>query len=164
MALRFRSRHLRATMTNRLTTRFTTLGWVTAPINFGADPIAILDYQPDERGDVVTSNTVAVSIGNVINDKDEEIGAGLRSGFYPVFIDVYMATQALADAVCDDVRDIFDQQIFPLVDQVDGSDSGEWIEVEEVLGPDRPAAAASIDQFKRYWRTMRVGARLYYAP
>ena len=173
MAIRHRSRHLRATLFHKVIDDLTTLGWVTAPVNFGADPVTVLDYQPDERQQAVVKNTVAVSLGDVVNDVDEELGAsggGLRSAFIPVFIDVYMAEQALADAICDDLRDIFDNQIFPLIDQVTGAPSVDpltalpnaQIEIEEVLGPDRPAGAAAADQFKRYWRIIKLGVRLYY--
>lgn len=173
MPIRHRSRHLRATLFNKLSTELDTLGWVTTPVNFGAAPLTLLDYQPDERGEIVTTNTVAVSIGDVVNDTDEELGCesgGLRSAWYPVFVDVFMADQALSDAVCDDVRDIFDQQVFPLVDQITGTvldlahtADPVTIDIEEVLGPDRPIAGnGSIEQFKRYWRIMRLGCRVYY--
>ena len=163
-ATRFRSRHLRATMFNMISTELTALGWITPPINFNADPITVIDYQPDERGEILAGNTVAVSLGDVVNDVDEEIGAGLRSAFYPVFVDVYMATQALSDAVCDDVRAIFDTQYFFLVDQITGLPTTEQIEIDQVIGPDRPAGSASLEQFKKYWRIMRIGTRLYYNP
>jgi hypothetical protein len=163
--LRHRSRHLRATIFHKVQTNLVTLGWVNAPINFGSAPVTVVDYQPDERNEAVKTNTVAVSLGDVVNDADEELGAqagGLRSAFYPVFVDVYMAEQALSDAICDDIRDIFDAAIFPLVDQIDGTDSGERIEIEEVIGPDRPTGLNAADPFKRYWRVMRLGVRLYY--
>lgn len=165
MPLRHRSRHLRATMYNKVKTDLATLGWVNAPINFNGTPVTVVDYQPDERNEPVLVNTVAVSLGDVVNDVDEELGAqagGLRSAFYPVFIDVYMVEQALSDALCDDIRAIFDNAIFPLVDQVTGTDSGETIEIDEVRGPDRPVNIASADPFKRFWRIMRLGTRLYY--
>lgn len=165
MAIRFRSRHLRATVYNKVKADLTTLGWVTAPVNFDADPVRFIDYQPDERGEMITGNTVAVSIGDVANDEDAELGAilgGLRSAWYPIFIDVYMAEQSLSDAVCDDIRSIFDTKIFPLVNQVTSVNSDEVIEIEEVLGPDRPPAAGSAEAFKRNWRIMRLGVRLYY--
>lgn len=165
MALRHRSRHLRATFYNKVVADLTTLGWVTGPINFGGTAVTVIDYQPDERNEPIVTNTVAVSLGDVVNDVDEELGAqagGLRSAFYPVFIDVYMIEQALSDAICDDLRDMFDNAIFPLINQITGSDSGETIEIEEVRGPDRPAAAAGADQFKKFWRIMRLGVRLYY--
>jgi hypothetical protein len=172
MALRHRSRHLRATLYNKTRADLDDLGWISAPVNFGATPITVIDYQPDERGEIVATNTVAVSIGDVTNDEDAELGAavgGLRSAWYPVFIDVYMATQALTDAVCDDIRDIYDNDFFPLIDQItgqpcDGNDGRPaiTIEIEEVIGPDRPTAGASIEAFKKYWRIMRLGCRVYY--
>lgn len=165
MALRHRSRHLRATIFNKVHADLTTLGWITAPVNFGTTAVTVVDYQPDERNEPVRTNTVAVSLGDIVDDTDEELGAqagGLRSAHYPVFIDVYMGEQALADAICDDLRDIFDNAIFALVDQVSGTDSAERVEIDEVMGPDRPTGANSADPFKRFWRVMRIGVRLYY--
>ena len=167
MVIRHRSRHLRATLFNRVVAELTVLGWVGVPVNFGADPVTVIDYQPDERSEPILKNTVALSLGDAANDLDEELGAGfpggLRSASVPVFIDCYMASQALADALCDDIRAIFDMQVFPLVDQVTGLDCvGETVEIEEVLGPNRPAGGATGDVFKRYWRIMNVGVRLYY--
>ncbi len=170
--IRHRSRHLRATLYNKVRADLTTLGWITAPVNFGATAVTVIDYQPDERGEIVTTNTVAVSLGDVTNDEDEELGAGavgadgrpgLRSAWYPVFLDVYMAEQSLADAICDDLRYAFDSQTFPLINQITGLPSDETIEIEEVIGPDRPTIGqGSLDQFKRYWRIMRLGTRMYY--
>lgn len=163
--LRHRSRHLRATIYNKVLADLTSLGWVDSPVNFDTTAVTVIDYQPDERNEAVKANTVAVSLGDVVNDVDEELGAqagGLRSAFYPVFIDVYMAEQALSDAICDDIRDTLDNAIFPLVNQIDNSDSGEKVEIEQVIGPDRPAGLNAADPFKRYWRVMRLGARLYF--
>lgn len=164
-AIRHRSRHLRATLFNKLRDELDALGWITPPVNFDTDPIVVVDYQPDERNEPIAKNTVALSIGDIDDDVDEELGAaagGLRSGFYPVFIDVYMAEQALSDAICDDIRDIFDSQVFPLINQITSAVSAETIDVEEVLGPDRPPAFVGAEQFKKYWRTMKLGVRLYY--
>lgn len=163
--IRHRSRHLRATLYNMLADQLDDLGWISTPINFSADPVTVVDYQPDERNEPVTKNTVAISLGNGLNDEDMELGGatgGLRSGWYPVFIDVYMAEQALTDAICDDIRDIFDSQLFPLINQITSAPSAEQIEVEEVLGPDRPAGTFAAEQFKRYWRVMKLGVRVYY--
>lgn len=166
MVLRHRSRHLRATLYNKTRTDLDTLGWITPPVNFGTNPITVIDYQPDERGEIITDNTVSVSIGDVTNDQDEELGAavgGLRSAWYPIFIDVYMATQALTDAVCDDIRDSYDNQTIPLIDQITGQPSDLTIEIEEVIGPDRPVIGiGTIEAFKRNWRIMRLGCRVYY--
>lgn len=165
MALRHRSRHLHATIVNKVKADLTSLGWVDAPVNFNTSPVTFVDYQPDERQEAIRTNTVAVSLGDVTDDTDEELGAlagGTRSAHYPVFIDVYMAEQAIAQAICDDIRDIFDCAIFQLVNQITGTDANEQIEIELVLGPDRPQGAASADPFKRNWRVMRLGVRLYY--
>lgn len=163
--LRHRSRHVHATVYNYLRTELAVLGWINPPINFGTEAISLVDYQPDERGERIEHNTVAVSIGDVPSDREEELGAnvgGLRSGLYPIFIDVYMADQSLAVAMCDDIRQIFDNAYLPVIDQVTGDPSDYIIDVEEVFGPQRPNAQIGAEQFKRYWRIMRLDARVYY--
>ncbi len=164
--IRFRSRHLHATFVQKIRTEFTTLGWITPPINFGTHPVTLIDYQPDERGSQINQNTVAVSLGDYGVDEEEELGAyngGLMSALYPVFVDVYMAEQALSYAICDDIRDTFENISLDLVNQIDSTVvPNTRIEVEGVNGPDRPPAQVGAEQFKRYWRAMRIDARLYY--
>lgn len=165
MATRHRSRHLHASLFAKLTDELTALGWVMPPIQFGTDPVTLVDYQPDERVERIEKNTVAVTLGESPTDVDEELGAlvgGARSAFYPVFIDVYMREQALTTAICDDIRDIFEAQVFQMTDFITGLDAPETVEIEEVVGPERPAAQVGAEQFKRYWRIMRLGVRLYY--
>lgn len=163
-AIRFRSRHLHATFFNQLTTALTTLGWIGTPVNFGADPLHMMDYQPDERSVQIHHNTVAVSLGDYGTDEDAELGAqagGLRQADYSIFIDVYMEEQALAAALCDDIRDIYTDFSMLLVDQITGQDvPNAVIEVQEVYGPEKPGSG--IEQFKRYWRTMHINATLYF--
>lgn len=163
--LRHRSRHIHATVYNHLRTELGLIGWINPPINFGTEAVTLVDYQPEERGERIERNTVAVSLGDVPADREEELGArtgGLLSGLYPVFIDVYMADQPLSVAICDDIRDIFQMAYLPVVDQVTGDPSDYVIDVEEVLGPQRPNAQIGAEQFKRYWRIMRLAARVYY--
>lgn len=165
MALRHRSRHLHATIYNKVVGDLTDLGWVTPPVNFGTAPVTVVDYQPEERQEAIRANTVAVSIGDVADDEDMELGAqvgGVRSALYPVFIDVYAAELALTYALCDDLRESFDCAIFPLVNQITRAATDQQIEIEQVIGVDKPAAANSADPFKRYWRVLRLAARLYY--
>jgi hypothetical protein len=164
--IRFRSRHLHATLVQLARTELNTRGWITAPINFGTGPTTVIDYSPDERGQVISSNTVAISLGDFAGDDDEELGAavgGLRSALYRVYVDIYMAEQALTQAMSDDVRDIFADQQFDLIDQITGAAvPATRIEIERIEGPDRPSNLIGAEQFKRFWRTMRVDARLYF--
>lgn len=165
-APRFRSRHLHATFYNHFVTEMTALGWVNTPVNFGTQALTVIDYQPEDRTETIRHNTVAVSLGNYGSDEDEELGAtggGLRSALYNVFIDIYMSEQALAVAVADDVRDIYTDLTMPLINQITASpETGTLIEVDQVLGPERPAGTAGSDTFRKNWRIMRVDARLFY--
>jgi hypothetical protein len=162
--LRFRSRHLHATFYNHFRNQLQTLGWTSVPVNFGTQPVLVIDYVPDERSETIRQNTVAVSLGDFAQDEDEELGArggGLRSALYNVFFDVYMAEQALSLAICDDIRDIYTDFTMPLINQIDQTPvPANVIEVETILGPER--GSGGVEQFRRYWRTMRVDGRLYY--
>jgi hypothetical protein len=163
---RFRSRHLHATFYKQFIVDMSDLGWTTGAINFGAAPITIIDYQPEDRQETIKKNTVAVSLGNYGADEDEELGAtggGLRSALYNIFIDVYMAEQALAIAVCDDIRDIYTDLSMPLINQINGvPEPNTLIEVDTILGPERPGGGAGSDTFRKHWRVMRVDGRLFY--
>jgi hypothetical protein len=96
-----------------------------------------------------------------VNDIDEELGAqagGLRSAFYPVFIDVYMAEQALIGRHLRRHPRHVRRADFPAGQPDHGTPTDQQIEIEQVLGPDKPAAANAADPFKRYWRVLRLGA------
>lgn len=164
--IRFRSRHLHATITDYVRTQLDALGWISAPINFSTAACTVLDYQPDERGQVIATNTVAVSLADFHSDQDEELGAsygGLRSAPYSLYVDVYMAEQALSIAICDDIRDMFTDLSLELIDQISGLPVyGTLIEVDRVTGPEKPPAASTAEQFKKYWRIMQIHTSLYY--
>jgi hypothetical protein len=74
-----------------------------------------------------------------------------------------MAEQALTQAMCDDIRDMFTDEAFELIDQINsGPVAGSRIVIEDIAGPERPPAAVGAEQFKKFWRTMIVEGRLYY--
>ena len=143
------------------------LGWMNAPINFGTTAVTVVDYQPDERQTPVPHNTIAVSLGDFSSDDEEELGSdlagGLYSALYSVYIDVYMSEQPLSLAICDDIRSTYHNALLDLIDQVTLTAVPNcYIQVEKVLGPERPPSNLGAEAFKRYWRIMRVDARLYY--
>ncbi len=72
-----------------------------------------------------------------------------------------MAEQALSQAICDDIRDIFMDKVLYLVDQITGLTTDNMIEVDNVDGPSR-IAGTSAEQFKKHWRAMRVDTRLFF--
>ncbi len=164
--IRFRSRHLHATFYNHLKGELDAHGWRSAPVNFGAEGVTVIDFQPDERNSRIEVNTVAVTLGDYDTDEDEELGAaigGMRSALYNIFIDTYMQEQSLSLAICDDIRDIYQDLTLPLIDQITLAPvAGTLIEVDRVVGPDKPAANVGAEQFKKFWRTMRVDGRLFF--
>jgi len=166
MTIRFRSRYVHAAVVEHLRTQLTALGWVAPPTNFGAMPVRVVDYQPDERGERIEQNTVAVSLGDLGSDEDRELGAsagGLRSMEYPIFIDVYMSEQALSVAIGDDIRDILQHLVLPIVDKATGQVvPNARLQVEDVMGPTRPQASIGAEQFKRFWRVIKLETHLYY--
>lgn len=165
-SVRFRSRFIHATFVDEVKSKLLGLGWITPPINFGTMPVTIIDYQPDERSDPIKTNTVAVSLADFSQDEDEELGArggGLRSAPYSIYVDVYMAEQALSQAICDDIRDAFTDYSPPLIDQITGNPvPNTEIDIIQILGPEKPSANTGAESFRRYWRTMRLDATLYF--
>jgi hypothetical protein len=154
------SRHVHATAYNLVKTYLTSNGWVNSPVNFNATPVTIIDYQPDERGVQIAPNTVAISMGDVADDVLEELGGGSYTRSYPIFADIYGELQSISEALGDDIL-----QAFPLVDQATWADvSGAYLDVDRLLGPERPAGSASLDQITRYWRIMRIQLTLFYTP
>jgi hypothetical protein len=152
------TRHIHATIFNMVSAGLAARGWVTAPINFGTTAVTLLDFQPDEKGVTIEPNTVAVTLGDVGTDTFMELGAGLWSRRYPVFIDAYGATTSITEAICDDIRASLPVlgQAFPVVDQTTMTNVvGCDLEVESLLGPERPSVATTFDGLKRNWRVMR---------
>ncbi len=166
-AIRFRSRHLHATFYDHTIAALTNLGWMSAPVNFGTHAVKVVDFQPDERQLPIAGNTVAVSLGDYTLDDEEELGAllggGLRSALYSVYIDSYMLEQSLSLAICDDLREIYDGKSLDLINQITETVVPNcYIQVEQVIGPEKPPSNLGAETFKRYWRIIRVDARLYY--
>jgi hypothetical protein len=166
-SVRFRSRFLHATFVDEVKSKLVGLGWITPPVNFGTMPVQVIDYQPDERTEPIRTNTVAVSLADYTADEDEELGTrggGLRSAPYSVYVDVFMAEQALSQAICDDIRDAFTDYSPPLVDQITGLVVPDTeIDIVQIVGPERPGASTGAESFRRYWRTMRLDATLYFS-
>lgn len=164
--IRFRTRFLHATLVDDVKTALTDLGWVTPPINFGGTPAVVTDYSPDERGEDIKPGTIAVTLGDAPADEDEELGAaegGLRSVSYPVYLDCYMAEQAISVAVCDDLVAHFTDRVLRVEDQINGGlIDGVTVVIEDVAGPRRPPASVGADSFRRHWRVVELTAVLYF--
>lgn len=175
MALRFRYRHVHATLFAYVRTQLVELGWgdsALAPtdsantnINFDTLAMTFHDFQPDEAGMAVAGQTVAITMGDEPASEDQELGAGLALIRYPVYIDVYGANQALATAVTSDLKDILEDLYLPVLDYTANppATTDELIEIwhEDVMSG-RPTASLAAQDFKRYWRTLHLTARVDY--
>lgn len=159
--LRFRQRHVHRTIRDYVQSGLTNLGWVDEPVNFGTTPVTFIDVQPEEAGISIAPNTVALTLGDEPADRDEELGAGLRSCAYTVFVDVYGADAPTAISIASDVRDLLRDQIIALADyttDVNGATTASTIEFETVI-IEKPATVV-LDN--RHWRVVKATATLYY--
>ena len=173
MAIRFRTRFLHATIYDAVRAALPGLGWVTGAsnttglINFDTEPVKVIDYQPDERGERINVNTIAVTMGDVPATAEEELGAsygGLNSIAYRIYLDVYMVETALTIALCDDLRDIFEDVSLQVEDKINGGYVPDvTLTVEDVVGPERPPSGSqSTEAFKRSWRVVYLDTQLYF--
>lgn len=166
MALRFRVRHVHKTVADFIEAELTALGWKNPPVNFGTVPVTFLEFQPDEAGKPIAANTVAITLGDEGAAEDEELGGGLRELAYPLFVDVYGANQSIAASIASDVKDILEDRYFPVLDFTTdpvGVPTSEYIELDkDDLTVERPGAAASATDFRRYWRVVKSTVRVHY--
>lgn len=164
--LRWRTRSLLQTLHEETVTALTALGWITEPVNLGVTPVTVVDYQPLERDTPIKTNTVAVTIGDVPRDLDEELGAaegGLRSVSFPVFIDAYMNDTPVSVAICDDLVEHFTDLSMQVKDSITQQYAdGISLIIEDVAGPRRPPAASGGEAFRRNWRIVNLTAVLYF--
>jgi hypothetical protein len=175
MALRFRYRHVHATLYSHIRGELIERGWgdsslaagdpLNAAVNFGTTPVTYVDIQPDEAGQQIAGNTVAVTLGDEPGNVDWEMGSSLRLVEYPLYVDIYGVNQSIAQSIGADIRDLLDDQYLPVKDfiQRPPTDTDEQIELlHEDIQIRRPQASLGATDFKRYWRVVRAIARVYY--
>lgn len=165
-ALRFRIRHVHKTIADYLEQGLADLGWVAPPINFGSVPITFLEFQPDEAGKTIAANTVAITLGDEPASQDQELGDGLRAIEFPVFVDVYGANQSIAASIASDIKDLLEDvymQVRDFTTDPAGVETSEYLELDkDDLSIEKPAAAAGVSDFRRYWRVVKTIARVHY--
>jgi hypothetical protein len=175
MALRFRNRHVHATLYSYVRSRLVELGWgdsslpannpANATVNFGTNAATYHDIQPDEAGLQIAGNTIAITLGDEPGNTDWEMGTDLRLVEYPVYVDIYGTNQSIAQSIAADVRDVLDDHYMWVKDftQRPPVDTAEQIELlHEDIEIRRPQASLGSTDFKRYWRVVRAIARVYY--
>lgn len=161
--IRHRQRHVHATIFRHLRLALDENGWITPPVNWGQPPVTLLDYEPQQAGETPAYNTVAVSIGHQDEDVPEELGGGIYSCRYTVFIDVYPTKEAIGVAIADDIKFSISQEIIPLRvfdTTADGVEVDAQIEFEDVVVEVIPSAATTLD--KRSWRAVKATAVCFF--
>lgn len=166
--LRFRQRHVRQTIADYIQAGLTDLGWVDAPVNFGATPLTFQEIDAEEtvQGQQVAPNTVSTTLGDEPDDETYELGGGLESVDLPVFIDIYAENHSLAVSIASDVKRLLKHKATPVVDYTGTptASATEYIEFESVIGPERPPASIGATEFKRHWRVVKAIAVVYFVP
>lgn len=159
--MRHRQRHLHKTIVEHIRTELD--DWITTPGLFGGPIVTLLDYEPQEAGETPAYNTVSVSIGDQLEDKEEELGGGLYTCVYAVFIDIYPTNESVGVALADDIKVALTERVIPLLDystDPDGTESDEVIEFEQVMVEILPTATTTLD--KRSWRCVKATAVAYF--
>jgi hypothetical protein len=157
--MRHRQRHVHATIVKHVRDTLTAAGWVDDPVNFSSDPVTVIDYEPQQAGETPALNTVAVSIDKQGEDQAFELGGGLTSCQYTVFIDIYGASEPIGVALGDDIKASIVDEIIPLRDfttDAAGVETDSQIEFEHIFVEQIPTATTTLD--KRSWRVVKTTA------
>lgn len=174
-APRFLYRHVHRTISAYIEEKLTGLGWgraVAGPfqptVNFGATPLTYQEILPDENGQTVKPNTVAVTPGDEGEDELGELGGGLWHVAIPFFFDVYGEDQSIAKSIASDIKSLITRgAVIALYDWTNGTpvqSNGGYIEFEFVTGPERPQVAQVASDFRKYWQIVKCEAHAYYYP
>ena len=161
--IRHRQRHLHATIVRHVRQALDESGWLHDPVNWGQPPVTLLDYEPQQAGQTPAYNTVAVSIGTQDSDLPYELGGGIYTCRYTVFIDVYPTKEAIGVAIADDIKFAITEEIIPLrvfSTDADGTEIDAQIEFEDVMVETIPSAATTLD--KRSWRSVKATAVCFF--
>lgn len=109
--LRHSSRHVHESICVYLDSLLTDLGWtVEGSVPFGAEPVTILRQLPDNWNPEeapLENGTVAITLGDDPDARNEELGGALASMEIPIFVDIYYTEPSESVSLALDVRDIF---------------------------------------------------------
>lgn len=169
--MRHRVRSVYQSIYDHLNAQLAELGWLTAG---GAKsvPVTMQQYVPDETGQSLPPNTVAVTLGEESGENEEELGDRLVSVDLQVFVDVYGENQAITLALADDVKDILRGRInglsrfVPAFDYstYDGTPESRTAvgDAIEMLAVGRQPARAV--ELRRNWQIVSAIAHIEYVP
>lgn len=166
--LRFRTRAVHNTIADYLVAKMTSAGWVSAPVNLGARPLNIIRFTPDTNDTSITPNVMAITLGNEPAEKVEQLGGGLSSIHYPLYVDVYGENQGITTSICNDAHDALFLQVIPIYDYSTDPRSavpGSYVQFESVTGPFMPPQAeiSATDSLRRFWRTLQADAWTFFS-
>jgi hypothetical protein len=167
--LRFRYRHVHQTVCDYLKSQMMLLNWgdaslpstdpANANVPFGAAPLTYMEIQPDEEGQPVAVNTVAITLGDGGTDLLDQMGGGFYDLDIPVYFDVYGENQGITVSIACDIKDIVSYEPTIWVNDYTSSAAGvpttEQIRFEDVYGPERPPASQVSTDFRKHWRMVR---------
>lgn len=164
--LRGQDAHVIETVRLYMLDRLTNLGWFAAvgSLPFGAQfPLTLIDYIPEQTGQVVAQNTVAFTDGHTGDDEEFELGAASGGLFVTetvLFFDVYGETQGIALRIANDIKAILTgklpgcrryQYLRDFTFNPAGVITDSLIHFENVTR-ERPQAA----DYKRHWQVVKA--------
>lgn len=104
--LRHASRHLQATVEDRLRAQLTALGWFGPTVPFGTSPITIYSRRiKDSELTSISGNIVGIFFGRETEDEEAELGGGLLQTTTDLIIDVVAVNDPIGLALASDVKD-----------------------------------------------------------
>lgn len=165
--MRFRSRHVHKTVADAIEAELTALGWVNSPVNFGTTPATFLEFQPDVAGVKILPNTIAITLGDEPPITDVELGDGIVSLDYPVFVDIYGEKRSISLSIASDVKDYLQDRYMTVLDYsgTTPATTTEYIEIDrDSVLMDTPAQVAASQDIRRNWIVVKAMVTVYFSP
>lgn len=159
--MRFAPRHVHQTVVDFAAAALEAAGWVEDPINFGTSAVTVSSTEPEVgQMQLPTGNAVHITLGDEPPTWEEELGGGVESVNFPVFVDVFGVNETIALSIASDLKDAFRNTVIALMDYTDTSpaDSGHRIEFEMVMV--ETPQATGVD--RRRWRVVKTIAHTYF--
>jgi hypothetical protein len=175
--LRWRTVHLQNSVKDLLTAALTDLGWIADPIpSYITSPVSIEEDWDAEMAlagqGPNNPNTVGISTGDLGDSIPYELGSnfgGLMAYRYPVFMDVYGESRAVATRLSDDIRDVLLGELFTatrFLPIYDHSTSPATLVVDQPVEQcnveARWPSGVGEQDWKRAWRVVAMTAVWYF--
>lgn len=174
--MRWPTRQLQASVERHLRLGLTSLGWFQDP---PVNTANLLTWDPDHDteglvagGGPQADNLIGLSVGDVPDNRPQEMGQGLVAVNIPIFVDIYGENRSIALNLSDDVMAILQGEAYTSSRYVPFYDHSQE---PPVLVTDRaiemrmvearwPGAAAGLGlvEWRRRWRVVNATATYYY--